>query len=137
MPEPLTEATARSLLDALVALSDRLDSYRGLEDDRLISLAEAAAYCGYTEDAFREIVARPRNRPRYFQTQKKGSIKFRKSWLDEWIQENSKGEEPIVAAPVRRKRGWKPSIVSNGMGLDMSLLKIGNRYATKKTDVGF
>jgi hypothetical protein len=61
----------------------------------LLSLREAAALLDYTEKGLRKIVAR--RGIEYFQSQRWGPIKFKREWLDDFIE--SRAEKRPVARP--------------------------------------
>ena len=64
----------------------------------LLSLREAAALLGYTEKGLRKIIAR--RGIQYFQSQRWGPIKFKREWLDEFVE--SRAEKRPVARPASK-----------------------------------
>ncbi len=89
-------------------------------DAMLISLKQAAAYLGYKPNGLREIVQRTkRSRAgvhvagptiEFSQAGKKGSLRFRRKWLDDFIEKNRDGRDiPLLPKPKSRKGPGRPA----------------------------
>jgi hypothetical protein len=59
---------------------------------------------------------------RFFQTKKWSPIKFRREWIDEFIEANSRSEASITAAPAKRRK-TPPTKASMQFELDLSRLE--------------
>lgn len=66
----------------------------------LIGLAEAAKILGYQADRLRRLAKQ--KRIKYVQ-HGQGRIKFRREWLDEFIDSNSSGPQDIKRSPAQRR----------------------------------
>ena len=73
---------------------DQLDQ----QPDGLLSLREAAALLGYTEKGLRKIVARKGIQS--FQSAPWAPIKFKREWLDEFIDRHTKQKRPVARPSV-------------------------------------
>jgi len=106
-----------------------------MKQGSLLSISEAAEYLGYTAKGLRRIVDRSRAAAsgsrtsgptiKFFQAGKNAPIKFRQSWLDEFIEANTvdpSAARPQAAKPPKRKHipGLLDGIPSHG--LDPALL---------------
>lgn len=88
----------------------------------LIGLAEAARILGYQADGLRKLVKQ--KRIKYVQ-HGQGRIKFRREWLNNYIDSNSSGPQDIKRSPAQRRRppvNFKPRY-----RFDPSLFRIENR----------
>lgn len=80
-------------------------------NNNLVSMKDAAEYLGYSVDGLREIVDRSRRRAngsavrgpfiKFFQAGKCGAVRFRKEWLDDFIEENT--VDPTVPLTPKEK----------------------------------
>ncbi len=143
MPPQKPPPEARAANQQLTHLESRTATYR--ESEELIPFAEAARILSMSQRNLRKVIRRSRERIegrltsgpviRFFQCQPKGAIKFRRSWLDEFIQANSHDPKPqclVPPKPRRRKkkestkRGHGPQGDSSGMafGFDAGLYEV-------------
>lgn len=77
----------------------------------MLSLKEAADYLGYTVNGLRKLVDRARASHRgkytegptikFFQSTKKGRIRFKREWLDEFVKEHQIGPRQNSPVPTR------------------------------------
>jgi len=88
--------------------------------EALLDLNEAAALLGYSVSGLRKLVSR--REVRFFQARPHAPIKFRRAWLDDFIDSNSiePGAPPVIA---KRKKPKREPFESR-FGLDPSLLDI-------------
>lgn len=84
----------------------------------LISLSQAAELLGYSTSGLRKLVRR--REVQYFQARPHAPIKFKREWIDEFIEANSTNPG-MVEAPRPRKRKT-PLLKSGAHGFDASLL---------------
>jgi hypothetical protein len=103
--------------------------------DKMVGLQEAAEMLGYTSSGLRRIVEDSRRkssgqnvrRPtiKFFQPGKSAEIKFRPSWLDDFVAANTIDPmtvpQPSCAAPRKPRRFVEPALV--GHGLDPTLIR--------------
>ncbi|MGO9111937.1 MAG: hypothetical protein ACLP9L_22150 [Thermoguttaceae bacterium] len=116
---PLTTPT--SALEALSLVGRLLAWATPAEPEGMLNLEKAAAYLGCTAHGLRKVVQRTqRSRVgehttgptiEFHQTQKGGTIYFRREWLDEYIEANHH-RPGTPAAPKVRKRSLKPETAS-------------------------
>lgn len=95
----------------------------------LINLADAAARLGYSSWGLRKIVTRSKKREaaglppliKSFQLARRGPIKFRPEWLDEFIAANSTVVvvPPPQPPPAKRGRGKKGTTTPTNYNLVM------------------
>jgi len=85
----------------------------------LIPLSEAAALLGYSTSGLRKLVRK--RAIQFFQARPHSPIKFRREWLDEFIDANSTKPGPVDPGPRPRKRKLPP-LKSGAHGFDASLL---------------
>jgi hypothetical protein len=74
----------------------------------LVSLEEAAKLLGYKASGLRKIVSRTRQGGqgatiKFFQVGQ-GPIKFRRKWLEEFIQANTVEPKPILRSPAQKRK---------------------------------
>ena len=105
----LPERDVETPLDCCLRLRDCLTHLEsppsaGRSSDELIGLAEAAKILGYKTAGLRKIVTQ--KRIKYVQ-HGQGRIKFRREWLDEYVNANTSGPDDIKRSPAQRRR---PSI---------------------------
>ncbi len=85
----------------------------------LITLEEAAQYLAMSVSGLRKVLQS--GKIKYTQNGKKGRIKFRKEWLDEFIEENTPSYTKPYTAPKKQKK--KPITgfgeLSNGLSWDL------------------
>jgi excisionase family DNA binding protein len=74
--------------------------------DGLVDLTTAAAYLGYIPSGLRKLVKQ--KRIRYVQNGR-GPIRFRREWLDEFINANSSGPQDIERAPAQTRSKPRPA----------------------------
>lgn len=86
----------------------------------LLNLHEAASLLGYSVSGLRKLVAR--REVRFFQARPHAPIKFRRAWLDEFIDSNS--IEPGAPPMIGRRRKPKRDPVEPCFGFDASLHEI-------------
>jgi excisionase family DNA binding protein len=86
----------------------------------LISLSQAAELLGYSTSGLRKLVRR--REIQYFQARPHSPIKFRREWLDEFVESGSTKPGPVDPGPRPRKRKTPP-LKSGAHGFDASLLK--------------
>jgi hypothetical protein len=86
-----------------------------------ISLKEAAAILDYSPSGLRKLVRR--REIRFFQIRKHSPVKFRKEWLDAFIDEHSSapGQVAEISAVIRKKKA--PPLTSGAHGFDVSRLR--------------
>jgi hypothetical protein len=82
-----------------------------MTDEPLLSLAQAATLLGYKPSGLRKIVNRTKHGGqgatiRFFQIGR-GRIKFRREWIEEFIQAHTIQPKPILRSPAQ-KRSRKP-----------------------------
>ena len=88
----------------------------------MLSFEESANYLGMSVSGLRKIVRK--GKIRYFQSGRCGRIKFKKEWLDDYIEENSQHRQEPPAKVGRKK---KPQLVvddcceKHGFSLDLLL----------------
>jgi hypothetical protein len=87
----------------------------------LIGLAEAARILGYQANGLRKLVMQ--KQIKYVQ-HGQGRIKFRREWLDDYINANSSGPQDIKRSPVQRRR--PPINFKLRHGFDPSLFRDQN-----------
>jgi excisionase family DNA binding protein len=87
------------LRDCLVHIESPPSACRN--SDASIGLAEAAKRLGYQPEGLRRLVKQ--KRIKYVQ-HGQGRIKFRREWLDEYINANTSGPDDIKRSPVQRRR---------------------------------
>jgi hypothetical protein len=91
-----------------------------LDPDAMLNLREAAAYLGYSADGLRKIIQRTKRRQagvhvagptiEFSQAGKKGSLRFRRKWLDDFIEKNRDGRDiPLLPEPKPRKGPGRPA----------------------------
>ena len=91
----------------------------------LLSLREAAEYLGYSEDGMWKLVKRSRRRAsgaavggptiRFFQPSRGACIRFKREWLDEFIEQHTVDPtaEPLIQEkPKRKTRANRPDLGS-------------------------
>lgn len=85
--------------------------------DNLVPMKDAAEYLGYSVDGLREVVDRSRRRAngvatrgpfiKFFQAGRRGAVRFKREWLDQFIEENT--VDPTVPLTQKEKvRRAKP-----------------------------
>lgn len=70
--------------------------------EAMLSVDEAAATLGYSTSGLRKLIAR--RELRYFQARPHAPIKFRREWLNEFIEAHSAEPGPELVAAVERKK---------------------------------
>jgi hypothetical protein len=112
------------------------------EGDKLIGFEEAAGILGMGERNLRKIIRRSRERIegrwtsgpiiRFFQSHPKAAIKFRRSWLDDFIREytHDPNSSSLLPPDAPRRKKSQPAKVGfgpqgenteSGLGFDSSL----------------
>lgn len=86
----------------------------------MLSLNEAAAILGCSPSGLRKLVQR--RAIRFFQLAKHSRIKFRREWLDEFIDAHSIA--PGAPAKPMRQRRQKPRPYKSEFGFDPALLDL-------------
>jgi excisionase family DNA binding protein len=86
--------------------------------DRLLNVAEAAEYLGYSPTGLRRIVEE--QRIQYVQNGR-GPIKFRREWLDEFISANVTGPQDVERSPAQKRTA--ASAVEPRFGFDPKLFR--------------
>jgi hypothetical protein len=86
----------------------------------LISLSEAAEFLGYSTSGLRKLVRR--HVIQFFQARAHSPIKFRREWLDEFIDAGSVKPGEVEAPRRSRKRKTPLQFKSGAHGFDASLL---------------
>ena len=86
------------------------------DGDSLIGLEEAAQILGYKPSGLRKIVAKRRIQ---FVQHGRGPIKFRREWLDEFINANGGGPQDIQRSPAQSR--ISPIAMEPRFGFDPSL----------------
>jgi hypothetical protein len=99
---PDDTAAALLVLSEAVADSAQIEPRRISQPGALLSLAEAAPLVGYEPEGLRKLVNE--KQIKYIQNGKKGRIKFRREWLDEFNAANESGPKTVVKSPAQRKR---------------------------------
>lgn len=141
---PLEVPDVKAFLAQGIALcQERIMTERRARDDGMISLAEAADYCRYTEKGFRKIVDRSQAKRngarvtgptvRFSQREKGAKLLFRKEWLDEFMNYDASQPSSETAAKQTettsrpRKLRHQPAKPSTGsaFGLDYSFVGKG------------
>jgi hypothetical protein len=104
-----------------------LDGGRAMSTE-LITLSEAAKRLGYSAWGLRKIVTRSKRREaaglppliKSFQLARRGPIKFRHEWLDEFIEANSTvAVPPSQPPPAKRGKGEKGTQTPTNFNLVM------------------
>ena len=98
-------------------------------DEPLLSLDEAARLLGYKASGLRKIVARTKRGAtthtiQFFQIGR-GPIKFRREWIEAFIESKTVNAKPAARSPVQ-KRAEKPKPV---LGFDPALFKSNRPWA--------
>ncbi len=98
-------------------------------DEPLLSLNEAARLLGYKASGLRKIVARTKRGAtthaiQFFQIGR-GPIKFRREWVEAFIESNAAGPKPVLCPPAR-ERGEQSKLVA---GFDPALFKSNRPWA--------
>jgi hypothetical protein len=92
-------------------------------DEPLLNLAEAAALLGYAPSGLRKIVNRTKRGEQggaiRFMQVGRGPIRFRRAWIEEFIEANTTGPKPVERSPVQRR---SPSIEPR-FGFDPKLFR--------------
>lgn len=83
----------------------------------LISLSEAAELLGYSTSGLRKLVAR--RAIQFFQARPHSPIKFRREWLDEFVEAGS--IKPGAPATAQKRRKPKRDPIEPCFGFDSSL----------------
>lgn len=89
-------------------------------------MKDAAEYLGYSVDGLREIVDRSRRRAngsvvrgpyiKFFQAGKCAAVRFRKEWLDQFIEENTVDPDtPLTPQEKPRKTKRKTTTVDSSI----------------------
>lgn len=68
----------------------------------MMSIREAAKYLGVSEDFIRREAGR--GAVKHFQPRKHSMVRFRREWLDDYIEENARG----CPAPKQQSRAVRP-----------------------------
>jgi hypothetical protein len=77
-----------------------------MANESLLNLAEAAALLGYAPSGLRKIVNRTKHGEpgaviRFMQVGR-GPIRFRREWLEQFIDANTTGPKPVDRSPARK-----------------------------------
>ena len=105
------------LAEMFMQQADITGESKPLPADRMLTLKEAADYMGYTVGGLRKLVDRARvsHQGKYtegpviqfFQSTKKGPIRFKREWLDEFIRDHH--IQPREDNPLPTRAAKRPS----------------------------
>jgi len=120
----MPERDLKTPLDCCLRLRECLEYLENppsasVEDGALIGMKEAATILGYKCEGLRKLV--DQGRIRFQQNGERGHIKFRREWLDEYIQLTSGGPESIDRSPAQRRQ--MPIAFDLRPGFDPSLFR--------------
>lgn len=109
LAKQLPERPRKTQLDCCLRLRECLDFLEHLEnppsapvdDNRLLSLKEAAEYLGYKPEGLRTVVKQ--GRIQFSKNGERGHYKFRRAWLEEFLRTQGGGPESIDRAPAQRR----------------------------------
>jgi hypothetical protein len=124
----MTDEQYETLLARLDGIENRLDATAtpeaSPEPEGLLNLEKAAAYLGCTAHGLRKIVTRTQQSRlgqhvtgptiEFYQQQKRGTLQFKREWLDEYIEANHH-RPGTPAAPKVRKKSLKPDTAMQHM----------------------
>lgn len=97
-------------------------AHRKVRRSAFLNLKEAAAYLRYEESWFRQVVKS--GLVKHWQARKNAPIKFKKEWLDEFVEATTKGgsQTPRIAGRQQRKKVKFRSASDKTFGLDADLM---------------
>src|SRR3954462_4614236 len=103
----------------------------------LLSLDEAAKLLGYKASGLRKIVTRTRHggqgaKIKFFQVGQ-GPIKFRREWIEEFIQANTVEPKSILRSPAQKRRA--KSVVEFRHGFDPAMYWFNQAWAKGKSSL--